>query len=536
LNNRYIPLQRLGSGGFATIYTVWDLPKKTERVLKVMVDTSPKALQLFEQEAAVLARLEHPGVPKVEKDSYFFVNLGNSQERSLPCLVMEKIYGKTLQDVLNEHPQGCSEELVRDWLYQAVDILRELHRSGIIHRDLKPSNLMLREGTGQLVTIDFGGAKQIGSMPFGSQSISTRLISPGYSPPEQITGEGVGPTADFYALGRTMIQLLTGQELADLQDPVTGEFRWRQYVNVSPSLTNLLDQMIRLDAQQRPTTADEIQRRLVTSVTMPTPSNPARRSLSEDMAIAVEEGLDVANQAIATFGDGVAGVVRFGFRLIGAVVLACLDTTWEMILGSIGAGLGAAVGFTLINWTPIGDRFSQWITAQIPLILPEVEITAWRELLLFAIAGWGTAWGLTLAGGFGQQRRPLVAGVTGMLGYSIGWLIWQASVSSASATRLLGLITAVAVSPLVLGLGLPSHYLIHALVAAFGTGIIFRSLVSLNFLPLSVLINIFSRSNASWLTFIESIAFFCLLGVTLGFWLGVSYYLIVPVLRKLGWR
>jgi predicted Ser/Thr protein kinase len=536
LNNRYIPLERLGSGGFATIYTVWDLPKKTERVLKVMVDTSPKALQLFEQEAAVLARLEHPGVPKVEKDSYFFVNLGNSQERSLPCLVMEKIHGKTLQDVLNEHPQGCSEESVRDWLYQAVDILRELHRSGIIHRDLKPSNLMLREGSGQLVAIDFGGAKQIGSMPFGSQSISTRLISPGYSPPEQITGEGVGPTADFYALGRTMIQLLTGQELADLQDPVTGEFRWRQYANVSPSLASLLDQMIRLDAQQRPTTADEIQRRLVTSVTMPTPISPARRSLSEDVAIAVEEGLDVANQAIAAFGDGVAGVVRFVFRLIAAVVLACLDTTWEMILGSIGAGVGAAAGFILINWTPIGDRFAQWLALQIPLIFPGVEITSWREMLLFAIAGWGTAWGLTLAGGFGQQRRPLVAGVTGIFGYSIGWLIWQASVSYAPVTRLLGLITAVAVSPLVLGLGLPSHYLVHSLVAAFGTGIIFRSLVSLNFLPLSVLINIFSRSNASWLAFIESIAFFCLLGVTVGFWLGVSYYLIVPMLRKLGWR
>jgi serine/threonine protein kinase len=149
LNNRYIPLHRLGSGGFATIYTVWDLQRKTERVLKVLIDTSPKALQLFEQEAAVLQRLEHPGVPRVEKDSYFVVSVDNPQERSLPCLVMEKIRGQTLQDVLNENPQGCPEAAVRDWLYQAVEILRELHASGIIHRDLKPSNLMLREGTGQ---------------------------------------------------------------------------------------------------------------------------------------------------------------------------------------------------------------------------------------------------------------------------------------------------------------------------------------------------------------------------------------------------
>lgn len=536
LNNRYIPLQRLGSGGFATIYTVWDAKQKTEQVLKVMIDTSPKALQLFEQEAAVLARLDHPGIPNVENDSYFCLNLGNSPERLLPCLVMEKIYGQTLQDVLNQHPQGCSEASVRDWLTQAVEILRKLHRSGILHRDLKPSNLMLREETGQLVAIDFGGAKQIGSMFFGSGAVSTRLISPGYSPPEQITGEAVGPAADFYALGRTMIQLLTGQELADLQDPVTGEFRWKDGVNVSSALADLLDDMIRADAQQRPATAEMIQRRLETSVKLPRQSTPAAMSLPEEIAIAFDAGLEVANQAILAVGEGVTDVVRFVFRLITHVVLACLDTTLEITLGSIGAGLGAAAGFVLINWTPIGDRFSLWLTQRMPLILPGIEITTWREMLLFAIAGWGTAWGLTLAGGFGQVRRPLIAGITGIFGYSVGWLIWQASVSSASTARLLGVITATAVAPLVLGLGLPSHYLVHALVAAVGTGAIFASLASLNFLPASVLLDLFSGSAASLPNFINSIAFFCLLGVTLGFWLGVSYYLLVPVLRWLGWR
>lgn len=536
LNNRYIPLQRLGSGGFATIYTVWDLKQQTEQVLKVMIDTSPKALQLFEQEAAVLARLDHPGIPNVENDSYFCLNLGNFPERLLPCLVMEKIHGQTLQDVLNHHPHGCSEASVRDWLTQAVEILRKLHRSGIIHRDLKPSNLMLREGTGQLVAIDFGGAKQLGSMSFGSGAVSTRLISPGYSPPEQITGEAVGPAADFYALGRTMIQLLTGEELADLQDPITGEFRWRNKVNVNPALADLLDDMVRADAQQRPATAEDIQLRLKARLTRQRQAHPVAIPLSEEIAIAVDAGLEAANQAILSIGEGVTGVVRFGFRLITSVVLACLDTTLEITLGSIGAGLGAAVGFALINWTPIGDRFSQWLTQQIPFILPNVEITSWREILLFAIAGWGTAWGLTLAGGFGQERRPIIAGITGIFGYSLGWLIWQALVSSASAARLLGVITAIAVAPLVLGLGLPSHYLVHAFVTAIGTGTIFASLVSLNVLPASVLIEIFSRSAASLPNFIDSVAFFCLLGVTLGFWLGVSYYLLVPILRWLGWR
>lgn len=549
LNNRYIPLERLGSGGFATIYTVWDLQKKTEQVLKVLVEPSAKALQLFEQEAAVLERLRHPGIPKVEKDSYFIVRLGNPQARSLPCLAMEKIYGQTLQDVLDQYPQGCPEELVQDWLYQAVDILGELHRCGIIHRDLKPSNLMLRERTGQLVAIDFGGAKQIGSMPFGAQKISTRLISPGYSPPEQITGEAIGPAADFYALGRTMIQLLTGQELEDLHNPATGEFQWRNYVSLRPDLADLLDEMVRIDPQKRPTNAAEIQQRLRRSAPINRQSTPAPTTATSfprakntttfrsKFALVADRALEELEGALAIFGHGVTGVVRFAFRLITSIVLACLDTTWEMALGSIGAAVGAVTGFILINWTTIGDQFSDWIRQQLPSVLPEVQITEWRELLMFAVAGIGTAWGLTLAGGFGQERRPIVAGVMGSLGYSIGWFIWQASVSSGPpAARLLGLVTSVTVFLLVLGLGLPSHYLVHAVVAAAGTGTVFAGLVWLKLLPWNVLVNIFSHSEGSWPHFIDTIAFFCLLGVTLGFWLGVSYYLIVTVLRWLGWR
>jgi predicted Ser/Thr protein kinase len=536
LGDRYIPLKRLGSGGFAAIYTVWDLQKQTERVLKVLVETSPKALQLFEQEAAVLQRLKHPGVPGVESDSYFLADLGSAREQLLPCLVMEKIYGRTLEDVMAEYPQGCPEALVRDWLYQAVEILRELHRNGIIHRDLKPSNLMLREGTGQLVAIDFGGAKQIGSIPLEAQSSSTRLISPGYSPPEQIAGEAVGPAADFYALGKTTIQLLTAQNLEDLQVPVTGEFSWRDRVAVSPELADLLDATIAPDAQQRPTAAD-IQRWLVKRTRRRLSRKQRSLKLSPTTPVAqVEAWLDRSVSALAVIGRGIRAIAGFFWRAITTIVFACLDTTQEMILGGVGAAVGAAVGFVLINWTTLGDRFAAMLSEQVPLYLPELQITTWREILLFAIAGLGTALGLTQAGGFGQQRRPFVAGITGTLGYGIGWLIWQASVSYAPTERLLGVISAVAVIPLVLGMGLPSHYFVHAIVAAIGTGMVLGSLAWFQFLPRDVLINIFSFSDASWSDFIDSIAFFSLLGVTLGFWLGASYYILVPILRLLGWR
>jgi len=543
LNNRYIPLQHLGAGGFATIYTVWDLQQNKERVLKVLLDASPKALQLFEQEAAVLARLKHPGVPKVDKDSYFVVSINNPKPRLLPCLVMEKITGQTLQDVLNQHPQGCSEAAVQDWLNQAVEILGELHRCGIIHRDIKPSNLMLRQGTGQLVAIDFGGAKQMGFTPFGQPKSSTRLFSPGYSPPEQITGEAVGPTADFYALGRTMIQLLTGQELEYLEDPDTGDLLWQNSLDVSLGFADLLNNMVRSHPQQRPANATEIQRRLAACSTVATRKYTrapnSALSLPEEIAIAIDKALEVATEALTAFGQGVTAVVRFAFRVIAGILLACLDTTWEMTLGGVGAAFGAVAGFALVNWTIVGDRFNKWLVPQLPLILPHLQKTVWQEILLFAVAGLVTAWGLTIGGGFGQKRRPLVAGLMGIFGYSTGWIIWQALMTPGPhplPARVLAWVVGVAVAPMVLGLGLPSHYLVHALVAAIGTGTVFGGLVWLNILPIQVLVLIFSGSNASLSAFIDNAAFFCLLGVTLGFWLGVSYYILVPILRWFGWR
>jgi serine/threonine protein kinase len=234
LLDRYFSLKPLGAGGFAQIYTIWDEKTQTEKVLKVLVETSPKALELFKQEAEVLSSFRNSGVPTVDADGYFQINLVNPKPYQLPCLVMEKINGYTLEEVLINSPQGCSEDLVIGWFIQAVQILQELHQRQIIHRDIKPSNLMLRTSTpatpgkdDKLVLIDFGGAKQFSGSVLRSHPTSTRLYSSGYSPYEQIRGGNVGPAADFYALGRTIIQLLTGKYPPDLEDSLTGKLRWR---------------------------------------------------------------------------------------------------------------------------------------------------------------------------------------------------------------------------------------------------------------------------------------------------------------------
>ncbi|OWY64303.1 hypothetical protein B7486_48025 [cyanobacterium TDX16] len=274
LRDRYIPLKKLGTGGFSVIYTIWDLQTQTERVLKILLENSAKARQLFQQEAAILTSLNHPGVPRVEPDGYFHLPASNSK-RDLFCLVMEKIDGQTLEAILDKYDRGCPEEMVRDWFGQALEILQVLHSRQIIHRDLKPSNLMLRQETNRLVLIDFGGAKKRRSRQHSVSAAesSTRLYSPGYSPPEQSSGRDVEPAADFYALGRTTIELLTGQPPSELEDPVTKELSWRHLVQVSPAFADLLDELVQEDARLRPTSATAIEQRLLQSP--PTETQPS---------------------------------------------------------------------------------------------------------------------------------------------------------------------------------------------------------------------------------------------------------------------
>ena len=425
LNQRYIPLHNLGTGGFSRLYTVWDLKTQTEKVLKVLLEPSPKALELFEQEAEVLAQLRHPGVPRVEADGYFYLKKRNVSEGHLPCLVMEKIHGHTLQEILEQYPQGCPEDWVISWLSQALDILRELHGHQIIHRDIKPSNLMLRMTSGgkggqvsdtQLVMIDFGGAKQIGPIPHGdresSPRSSTRLISAGYSPPEQVMGAMVGPATDFYALGRTCIHLLTGQFPGDLDDAYTGELRWREKAQVSPGFAHLLDRMVQLDPRQRPQTAKEIQTDIFRIIRQ---KKHPRRMMSSHQRL-----VDNLTTTLIQWDKGLIQLF-FGIgKLTIHSVRGLVETSWEIALAGTGSIVGTVVGSILIYFPGLGEKITLILAQELPRILPKVPLTLGAEVLVWGLAGLGAGIGLTDAGGFGQRRRYWLAGIMGILGYIVG--------------------------------------------------------------------------------------------------------------------
>lgn len=262
LQDIYRVIRPLGGGGFGITFEAEDcgIPK----VLKVLHNDDPKAIELFRQEAEVLSRLNHPGIPQVAGDSYFTFLPRNSQE-DLHCFVMEKIEGMDLEKYIEQRDfQPISQKAALRWLKQLAEILHLVHQQQYFHRDIKLSNIMIRPN-GQLVLIDFGTARELTQtyMQKLKKQQLTGIITPGYTPSEQMNGKAI-PQSDFFALGRTFVYLLTGQHPNSLpQDPRTGELIWRDKLGeVSNELADFIDYLMQPFPGSRPQNTQEVLQQL----------------------------------------------------------------------------------------------------------------------------------------------------------------------------------------------------------------------------------------------------------------------------------
>lgn len=269
LDGRYRVMRQLGGGGFGKTYEVNDWvphtlgkPQNSVKVLKVLAHNHPKYVELFQREVQFLARFNHPGIPKVEADSYFTFKPHGYPE-PLHCLVMEKIEGLDLKEYISRRGTGITQKQAMQWLFQLVAILGKIHAENFFHRDIKPSNIMLRSD-GQLVLIDFGTAREVTNTYMSKQSAGqvTELFSAGYSPLEQLNGQAV-PQSDFFALGRTFVYLLTGKAPSEFYDSYIDELKWRSAVpSLSPQFGEFLDRLMARLPSQRPQSAEIILQQL----------------------------------------------------------------------------------------------------------------------------------------------------------------------------------------------------------------------------------------------------------------------------------
>jgi WD40 repeat protein len=264
LQGRYQVMRLLSDkSGFGKVYEAYKgATPKILKVLKEVHNKNPRVIELFQQEAAVLSQLNHPGIPRVETDSYFQFFPRNCTE-PVHCIVMEKIDGLDLKQWMKQQGnQPISEKQALNWLKQLAEILHLVHQKNYFHRDIKPANIMIRS-TGQLVLIDFGTARELTYTylaEVGGAGSVTKISSAGYTPPEQEKGHAV-PQSDFYALGRTFVFLLTGKQATDptIYEPLTDTFKWHSYAyNISPKLANFVDKLMAPTASDRHKNTQEI--------------------------------------------------------------------------------------------------------------------------------------------------------------------------------------------------------------------------------------------------------------------------------------
>ncbi|MCX7596880.1 MAG: WG repeat-containing protein [Fischerella sp.] len=259
LRNHYQIVQQLGSGGFADTYLAkdMDLPTHAQCVVKHLKPTSPDpsvlpiARRLFETEAQVLYQLgQNDRIPRL---------FAHFEENGEFYLVQEFVDGHDLSKELTPGRRFSENEVVK-LLQEILEVLAIVHQRNIIHRDIKPQNLMRRRSDGKIVLIDFGAVKEIGSLAMNTQGQVRSTIAigtPGYMPTEQANRDPK-LCSDIYAVGMIGIQALTGlmpQQL--LLDNTTGELIWRNYVQVSDKLANILTTMVRYHFSQRYQSASE---------------------------------------------------------------------------------------------------------------------------------------------------------------------------------------------------------------------------------------------------------------------------------------
>ncbi|MEH1941277.1 MAG: protein kinase [Nostoc sp.] len=205
-DGKYTLIQEIGRGGFGITFKATHHYLGQEVVMKTINERLrqhpdfTKFERQFQDEARRLATCIHPNIVRV---SDFFVEAG------LPYMVMEYIPGETLGDAFVLPGIPLPEATAIHYIRQIGAALQVVHNNGLLHRDVKPDNIILRQGTQEVVLIDFGIAREFNG---GVRQTHTGLVSEGYSPIEQyLTQAPRTPATDVYGLAATLYALLTAQ-------------------------------------------------------------------------------------------------------------------------------------------------------------------------------------------------------------------------------------------------------------------------------------------------------------------------------------
>jgi len=203
---RYRLLTELGEGGMGVVYLAERIDGQFDQQVAIKLVKQgvldEEARRRFLQERQILAHLQHPAIARLLD--------GGVSSDGTPFFVMERVDGRPVTAYCSERMLTTDERL-RIFL-EICEAVQHAHRNLIVHRDLKPSNILVDDG-GRVKLLDFGIAKLLGdseSALAGRAQTVVRALTLDYAAPEQLRSESVSTSADVYALGVLLYELLTG--------------------------------------------------------------------------------------------------------------------------------------------------------------------------------------------------------------------------------------------------------------------------------------------------------------------------------------
>ncbi len=211
----YEILERLGEGAYGIVYKARDTESPDGAVvalkqLRARWQDAESRLA-FEREAAKLRQLNHPNIVRC-LDTFHAEIAGEN----VPCMALEFIDGRSLQQRIDDHPKGLPITVALDALLQCANALTYAASEGVVHRDIKPANIIIRhDGTAKL--LDFGIAVAALPCEAGQEEQAENTDYKGtlsYAAPElaEMTDQPVfDQQSDIFSFGITMVEALTGK-------------------------------------------------------------------------------------------------------------------------------------------------------------------------------------------------------------------------------------------------------------------------------------------------------------------------------------
>ena len=249
--DRYVVLEKLGSGGNGVVYKVMDLLRGQVIALKMFSreGSRPGNTETLYNEFKLLSELEHPHLVEV----YDF----GTEKLDTPFFTMEYLRGKNVIDYLasanfEDRRESWNERLSLLYavFFQIGEALVSIHSRNIIHGDLKPSNILVmemgRKGVKyphvKLLDFGLGQTETDEKMEILSGTLE-------YMAPEFFSGEGLYHSSDLYATGVIMYEILTGKPLIEkkkteemVRDILTPVFPPPS--EIEPRIDHALEQMV----------------------------------------------------------------------------------------------------------------------------------------------------------------------------------------------------------------------------------------------------------------------------------------------------